>query len=236
MNTPPHALITGSARRIGRAIALALAEQGFDITIHYNTSAQDAQTLAKTITSMGRKAQIIQADLSNHEGIQALAGAMENLDLTALINNANLFMSDDKDPSGRRHHMVNVIAPRLLSEAFARFQRKGSIVTLLDSTLFFVKNMEHYKQSRLAARADIFALAKALAPQVTINAINLGPTLIAASQTQEHFNQLCACTPLKKPVALEDITQGILFLLSSQSITGSFLDIDNGCHLLHGNF
>jgi len=211
-----HALITGGAKRIGRAIALALAKDGWNITIHYNTSEKEARELAKTIN-----ADCVQADLSNIEDIHKLAKFIADGNFTALINNASLFEHDDLDPDGIRHKAVNFIAPHVLSKAL----RKGAVVTLLDSTLPMLKNMDNYKQSRQAARADIATLAEQFAPNVRVNAISLGPVLPAARQSQAHFDKLCAGALLQKPVPLEDITNAVLFLLNSTAITGNILFI-----------
>ena len=228
-----HVLITGAAKRVGRVIALTLAKAGWDVTIHYNASQTEAQTLADEIRTLGRHAFVSQADLSNRDQTEKLIPSLQGPALTALVNNASLFEHDDKDPEGTRHDAINNLAPRLLTAAFIKQlppDQEGSILHILDSTKQ-PDTMRHYAASRAALRADIPVIALALAPRVRVNALSPGMTLINARESPQHFHQRCLQTPLGRGNSPEDVASGALFLLENRSITGQIVNIDCGLHL-----
>ena len=228
-----HALVTGGAIRIGRVIALTLAQAGWDVTIHYHTSAAQAQSLGKEIEAIGRRAFLVQADLADRTQTENLILSLQGPPLTSLVNNASLFEHDDKDPDGVLHNAINNVAPRLLGEALAKQLpegQEGAIVHVLDSTHVH-KNMSHYSASRAALFNDIPTLARSFAPCLRVNAVSPGPTLINPRQSQAHFDAHAAATPLGRASTPEDIAAGVLFLLENRSITGQILNIDAGMHL-----
>lgn len=228
-----HVLITGAAIRVGRVIALTLARAGWDITIHYNTSQDDAETLAREIEGMGRRAAVIQANLENRHEVEWLIPPDGAAPLTALVNNASLFEHDGQDPDGSRHNMVNNEAPRILTERLLQQlppNTLGAVVNMLDNTPI-PPIMSAYAASRARLAQDIAAQAKVYALHVRVNAVALGPTLISPRQSPAHFEKLVASTPLGQPSSPEAAAHAVQFLLENPAITGEILHVDSGMHL-----
>jgi NAD(P)-dependent dehydrogenase (short-subunit alcohol dehydrogenase family) len=230
------ALVTGAARRIGHAIALELAADGWNIALHYHRSAAAAESLAKEIGRLGRKAVLAEIDLAKSEHVAKLIPSLvaELGPLTALVNNASLFEPDANDPIGALHHAINAEAPRLLSEALYKQMpggTTGAIVNLLDG-MPPETGMDAYNKSKAALKADTLSMALRFAPRVRVNGIAPGPILPSARQSERHFQAQIAATPLKTCISPEDIARAARFLLSSPAITGEILRIDGGMHLL----
>lgn len=229
------ALVTGAARRIGRAIALQLAADGFDIIVHYNRSAHEAASLADEIIALGRKAVLAEIDLAKSDHVVRLIPSLtaELGPLVALVNNASLFELDKTDPDGRLHWAVNFEAPRLLSETFyAQIAegRTGAIANILDSVPP-EENLTSYNKSKQELRAQTIALAKQFAPRVRVNGVAPGPILPNARQSTQHFQKQIDATLLQIQIMPEDIARAVAFLLASSAITGQILAVDGGFHL-----
>ncbi|MFA6279296.1 MAG: SDR family NAD(P)-dependent oxidoreductase [Bdellovibrionales bacterium] len=224
-----HVLITGAGKRVGRVMALDLAKAGWDITIHYNTSKEEAETLAQEITALGRTVFLAQANLEKPDDIARLIPVKEAPPLTALIHNASLFIHDAEDPAGARHRAVNVDAPLALNDAFlAQLPQgcQGAIVQILDSTLI-PPHMSAYARSRAAMAAMIPTLARRYAPHARINGLALGPTLKNERQSQAHFDALVAATPSHKPTEREALNRRLLALLQDEGINGTITGCDS---------
>jgi NAD(P)-dependent dehydrogenase (short-subunit alcohol dehydrogenase family) len=229
-------LVTGAARRIGRAIALELATQGWDIVAHYNRSAGEAAELAAAIIALGRQAVLAEIDLAKPAHVAKLIPSLtsELGPLAALVNNASLFETDAADPTGRLHMAVNADAPRLLSEAFYKqipAGQTGAIVNLLDGAPP-EKGMDSYNASKAALYATTRAMAKDFAPRARVNGVAPGAILPNSRQSERHFAAQIAATPLQTRITPEDIARSVAFLLSSPAITGHILPVDGGAHLV----
>jgi NAD(P)-dependent dehydrogenase (short-subunit alcohol dehydrogenase family) len=227
------ALVTGSARRIGCAIALDLAAKGWDIIIHYNRSAEDAAKLAEEIAELGQKAVLAEIDLSNLDHVAKLIPSLSSElgALSALVNNASLFEPDHKDPDGHLHKAVNADAPRILSEAFYKQAQPGAaIVNLLDG-MPPEKNLDAYNRSKATLKTDTLEMAKRFAPYVRVNGVAPGPILPNIRQSEQHFQKQVDDTLLKTSITPKDIAGAVHFLLTSPAITGEILHIDGGRHL-----
>lgn len=225
-------LVTGGAKRIGRTIALTLAAGGWDVLIHYNTSHDEAQTLAEDIRALGRQAYVRRANLELAKEVDTL---FENLPtpVTAVVNNASLFEHDDLDPSGARHHAVNVVAPsRLLELLSAQLPEDvvGAAVHMFDNTPL-PPILSSYAASRAAMVAAFPAQALRMAPRVRVNAVAPGAVMRHPRQSEEHFTRMVETTPLRHPASTEDIAKAIHFLLECNAVTGLRIDIDSGMHL-----
>ncbi len=232
---PKWALVTGAARRIGRAIALRLATDGWNIVVHYNQSAEEATKLAEEIMALNRQAVLAEIDLVSAEHvtklIPSLAAALGPI--TALINNASLFEPDAKDPNGVLHHAINAEAPRLLSEAFCTQvpdDQDGSIINLLDG-MPPEQGFAHYNRSKIELRKAMLEQAKRFAPRVRVNGIAPGPTLPSPRQSAEHFQKLVTATPLKIQTTPDDIARAASFLLNSPAITDEIIHVNGGMNL-----
>ncbi|HEY5903078.1 MAG TPA: SDR family oxidoreductase [Anaerolineales bacterium] len=232
-------LITGSARRIGRALALACARKGADMVLHYGSSLDEARQLHDEITAMGRKAWLLQADLEDPEETRRLAERAATLHpLFALVNNASIFesmkLADTTVEAWDRHLDINLRAPFLLSQAFARqvaAGEAGRIVNLLDWRALR-PGLDHfpYTISKAGLAALTASLAVALAPAITVNGIALGAILPPASE--QPSPQLIKRVPAGRWGAVEDVEEALLFLLTGPSyITGEIVHVDGGRHL-----
>lgn len=238
---PRVALVTGAAHRIGRAIALDLAEHGFDIAVHYNRSGEAAEELAETIRAKGRKAAALAADLASEEDTETLVGrATESLGpVGLLVNNASRFEFDMWDDATREswdvHMETNLRAPFLLSQHMAGSLpegAEGAIVNLLDQRVW---NLTPYFMTYTLSKAALWTLtqtlALALAPRVRVNAIGPGPTLKSERQDEDHFRMQWNATPLQHGASPEEIAAAIRFILSATSMTGQMIALDGGEHL-----
>jgi len=238
---PRAALVTGAAHRIGRAIALDLAAQGFDVAIHYNTSLDAAAALAAEIESGGRRAALVAGDLSSEDDTAALIGRAADAlgPVGCLVNNASRFDLDVWDTVTREswdvHMETNLRAPFLLSQEMARSlpeAAEGVIVNLIDQRVW---NLTPYFLSYTLSKTGLWALtqtlALALAPRIRVNAIGPGPTLKSERQSEEQFRMQWDATPLQHGATPEEIAAGVRFILASPSMTGQMIALDGGEHL-----
>ncbi len=224
-----HVLITGSAVRIGRVIAVTMAEAGWDITAHYNTSYEEALTLAQAVEQMGRKVTLVQANLEHYDQVEKLIPLHPAYPLTALVNNASLFEHDANDPNGTRHMAVNFEAPCLLTDRLAQqlpFGQTGSVVHILDGTPT-PAIMSAYANSRQRLETEMAAQIQNYSDHLRINALVLGPTLINQRQSQEHFDRIAAASPRGQADTPLEVAQAVQFILESADIFGQKLDIDS---------
>lgn len=229
-------LITGAARRIGRVVALRLARAGWDVHIHFRSSAAQAQTLAAEIRSLGRQASLIQADFEKGEDIENLtdvilsARAASPDDSFALVHNACLFERDENDPTGERHLRANLNAPLFLTEClFASLPEGGTVsetsaLFLLDGTPL-PPFLSAYAASREALRQALPALAARMAPRLRIKALVLGPTLKAERQSEAHFAALAAACPKGRATTPDEVASSVLSILERPVIAETFINL-----------
>jgi NAD(P)-dependent dehydrogenase (short-subunit alcohol dehydrogenase family) len=233
-------LVTGAAKRLGRAIALHLAGEGWNVAIHYHGSAEDAESAATEIRAKGVKAATFKADLSREEetaGLIGRAGA-ELGPLTALVNSASLFENDDWQSASRAswdaHMETNLRAPFVLSQAFARqVPDKGSIVNIVDQRVLKpTPQFLSYSLSKAGLRWLTTTLAQALGPNIRVNAIGPGPTLRNARQSEADFARQRDATVLQRGAEPEDVARAVDYLLNAEAVTGQMLAVDGGQHLI----
>ncbi|TNE40739.1 MAG: SDR family oxidoreductase [Alphaproteobacteria bacterium] len=235
------ALITGAGRRIGRAIAIALASDGWNIALHYHNSRNDTEKLAIQIRKMGVACTPVRADLANPEEVNSLIPAtLEALGpLLCLVNNAAIFEQDSiEDASAEsfsRHMSINLQAPMLLTQAFARQvpdDAQGNIVNIADQRVFSLRpDFMTYTLSKSALWTLTQTTAMALAPKIRVNAIGPGPTLANTRQTAAQFKQQQQSVPLGYGPSAEEIAGAVRFLNQASSVTGEFISLDGGQHL-----
>jgi NAD(P)-dependent dehydrogenase (short-subunit alcohol dehydrogenase family) len=240
-STPRAVLITGAARRIGRAVALDLAERGWPVAVHYHSSAADAQGVVEAIAKKGGKAIAIKADLRKEDEVAALIPRVSEQigPVTCLINNASLFENDTVQTvtaeSWHAHMQVNLRAPFVLIQTFAKYCPKGTdgnVINMIDERVW---NLTPYFMSYTVSKVGLWTLtrtlAMALAPDIRVNGIGPGPTLPSAQQTEEQFRRQWSMMPLRRPISLEEICRAVRFILDAPSMTGQMIALDGGQHL-----
>jgi len=238
------ALVTGAGRRVGRALALALASAGLDIAVHHRGSADEAAEVVAQIRAMGRQAVAVAADLTQpQETASVVARAATAIGpLRFLVNNASLFEADRFGALDLalwdRHFETNLRAPVLLAQAFAAQvpqtleDGEAMILNILDQRVLHPNpQFFSYTLSKSALFTATRTMAQALAPRIRVNAIGPGPTLASIHQDASIFAAEAQATPLARPVAPQDICAAALYLLGARSVTGQTLAVDAGQHL-----
>lgn len=238
---PRAALVTGAARRIGRAIALDFARHGWAVAIHYKTSADDAAAVVHEIVAGGGRAIALAADLANETETQTLLPRASDAlgAIGCLVNNASTFDSDTVATTTReswdQHLEPNLRAPFVLSQAFARAlpaDAGGVIINMLDQRVW---NLTPYFMSYTVSKAALWTLtqtmALALAPRIRVNGIGPGPALPSAHQSDAEFTRQFNMMPLGRGTSPEEICTALRFILAVPSMTGQMIALDGGQHL-----
>ncbi len=235
-------LVTGAAKRLGRAIALDLARHGWSVAIHYNSSEKEARATAADAATSGVKAALLQADLSRESETATLIerAAAELGPLTGLVNSASLFENDDwysvSRESWDKHMETNLRAPFVLAQAFARQvprDGRGAIVNLIDQRVLKpTPQFFSYSLSKAGLKWLTTTLAQALAPRVRVNAVGPGPTIINARQSQADFARQRDATVLGRGAEPQDVCDAVRYLLEAAAFTGQMLAVDGGQHLI----
>ncbi|MEJ6390338.1 SDR family oxidoreductase [Gymnodinialimonas ulvae] len=244
------ALITGAAKRLGRAMALELATHGHDIAVHYNGSVEAAEDTCAEIRALGVKAVPLQADLLDEDATQALlpraADALGGIDV--LINNASIFEHDTIETATRsswdRHIGSNLRAPFLLTQALAAQLpgpdlddnnepvARGLVINMLDQRVHkLTPEFMTYTIAKMGLWAFTRTAAQALAPKARVNAIGPGPTMQGGRQSAEHFAKQRAATILERGADPQAICEALRYFLTAKSVTGQLICVDGGQHL-----
>lgn len=234
-------LVTGAAKRLGRAIALRLARDGYDVAIHYRSSRAEAEALAAEINGLGRRTALVDGELSKEAEVATIVPRVSAAlgHLTALVNSASVFEDDRVETASReswdKHIDTNLRAPLVLSQAFAKqlpSGAKGGIVNIVDQQ---VLNLTPQFLSYTVSKAGLWTLtrtlAQALAPAIRVNAVAPGPSLKAERQSQENFDAHVKATLLQRPSEPEDIAGAVAYLLAASAVTGQMILVDSGQHL-----
>lgn len=247
-----NALVTGAGKRLGRAMALYLADRGCNVAVHYASSQAAAEDVVQLIQAKGRKAVALQADLLVEAQVETLIErAATALDgpLTCLVNNASIFEYDRLETATRsswdRHMESNLRAPFVLTQGFAAQvpnpvmddmeepEAQGLVVNIIDQR---VRKLTPEFMTYTLAKMGLWALtqtaAQGLAPRVRVNAIGPGPTLQGERQSQDHFDRQRAATILKRGSNPKDISAALGYFLDAPGVTGQLLCVDGGQHLV----
>lgn len=236
------ALVTGAAKRIGRSIALALAQRGWDVVVHYGGSLDEAHETVRAIERLGRRAAAVQCDLEDEQAVRALLPKAEKAlgRPSCLVNNASLFERDGSADfslaSLDRHMHANLAAPVLLAQALHDAMPAGAqgvVVNLLDQKLFNLNpDFLSYTLSKAALHTATTMLAQALAPKIRVVGVAPGITMVSGDQTEEEFAKAHTMTPLGRSSTPDDIAAAVCFAAESPAITGTTLLVDGGQHLI----
>ena len=244
-------LVTGAGKRLGRAMALYLADRGHDVAVHYATSSDAADEVVAEIRSRGRAAVALQADLLDEAQVTGLlpaASAALGGPITCLVNNASIFEYDTLQSATRtswdRHIESNLRAPFVLTQALAAQDlpilqddageplASGLVVNMIDQR---VRKLTPEFMTYTIAKMGLWAMtqttAQALAPAIRVNAIGPGPTLRGARQSEAHFATQRAGTITGRGANPDDITAALGYFLDAPAVTGQLLCIDGGQHL-----
>ena len=243
MSPRPVVLVTGGARRLGREIALELAAHGWDLALHYRSSATQAGATVQELRARGAEAQAFAADLADEAACRALLPAVQAHfgRLQAVVNNAALFEHDDVHSFSAalmdKHWRSNVAPAVLLAQALqAQLDegQTGCVINLLDQKLWN-PNPDYlsYTLSKAALEAATTLLAQALAPRVRVCGVAPGVTLPSGPMDQAGFEQAHRRTPLQRSSTAADIARAVRYLLEAPAITGTTLLVDGGQHLSH---
>ena len=245
------ALVTGGARRLGRAMALALAARGVDVVVHYASSAEAAAQTVADLKALGVNAVALQADLlveGDMAGLVPAASAALGKPLDVLINNASVFEYDRLETATQeswdRHYNSNLRAPFVLMQAFAdqapeaatdaagEALATGCVINMVDQRL---RKLTPEFMTYTLAKSGLWTLtqtaARALAPRIRVNAIGPGPTLIGDRQSDAHFAHQRRNTILQRGSNPADIVGAMGYFLDAPSVTGQLICVDGGQHL-----
>jgi NAD(P)-dependent dehydrogenase (short-subunit alcohol dehydrogenase family) len=238
---PKAALVTGGARRIGRALALALAADGFAVAVHHRNSHAAAERLVAGILNNGGTAVALAADLADEGAVRELLPRAQQAlgPIGCLVNNAAVFAADTVETvtpeSWGLHLGVNVRAPFVLIQDFAKRLPKsagGVVVNLLDQRVW---SLTPYFVSYTLSKAGLWTLtqtmALALAPRIRVNGIGPGPALPSPRQSAEEFARQCVTMPLRRGTSPQEIAAALRFILSAPAMTGQMIALDGGQHL-----
>lgn len=234
--------MTGAARRIGRAVSLALAACGSNVVVHYSRSARDAEALVSELSRLGVRASALRADLGDPEEAEALvARAGEHTGrLDALVNNASVFEPETLESAALDHLersvKVNAWAPFVLTRAFARRFGQGRVVNLLDTRVagLDLAHVGYILGKHLLAVITRMAAA-AYAPGLTVNAVAPGLILPPPGEDEAYLARLARGLPLRRYGSADDVARAVLFLLESDFVTGQVVFVDGGRHLLEAS-
>jgi len=237
-----NVLVTGAAKRLGRAIALDLAAKGWNVAIHYNSSEDDADSAAQAVRGFGAEATILKCDLSRETETATLVNrAVKELGpLTALINSASLFENDDWQSASRKtwddHIETNLRAPLLLSQLFAKQLpdgAKGNIINIVDQRVLKpTPQFLSYSLSKAGLYWLTTTLAQGMGPRIRVNAVGPGPALKNPRQSDADFNRQRDATILGRGADPADICAAVRYLLDAEAVTGQMLAVDGGQHLI----
>ena len=245
------ALITGGAKRLGRAISKDLARSGYNVIIHYNNSEDDAFSLREEVLELGNDVHLIQADLLNEGETISLFDKCKNLTdkpVNLLINNASIFEYDNIKTatleSWDRHHKSNLQVPFFLTQKFAQqapepeklesgeLESKSCIINIIDQR---VQNLTTDFTTYTLAKSALWTLtrisAKALAPKIRVNAIGPGPTLKAEFQSDSNYRKQRLSTPLNRGSSTFEICSTVKYFADNPSVSGQLICVDGGQNL-----
>ena len=237
-----NVLVTGAAKRLGRAIALDLAGAGWNVAIHYHGSEKEAQQTADEARKSGVKVALLSADLGDESQTATLTdrARAELGPLSALINNASLFENDDWQSASRAswdaHMEINLRAPLVLAQGFARQlppDAHGSIINIIDQRVLKpTPQFLSYSLSKAGLYWLTTTMAQGMGPRIRVNAVGPGPTIRNERQSEADFARQREATILGRGAEPKDVCAAIRYLLDAPAVTGQMIAADGGQHLI----
>lgn len=245
VSSVPVVLITGAAKRIGRHIALNMAQRGWDIVVHYHRSAEDAAQVVAEIVQLGRRAIAVQADLGRVDQVKKIVPQVLNQlgRLDCVVNNASLFEADSVNDFSQacldKHMHANLMAPIMLAQALHASLPDdapagiASVINILDQKLFNLNpDYLSYTLSKAALQTATTTLAQALAPKLRVVGIAPGLSMVSGDQSETDFLAAHKVTPLGRSSTPEDIAEAVCYVAAARAITGTTILVDGGQHLI----
>lgn len=232
------ALVTGAAKRIGRATAIALARNGVNVVVHYHVSRAEAESTAASVQELGVRAWVLSCDLADAKAADALIPrAIEAAGpLSILINSASVFPEDTlitfTAEALQTAVQINAFAPLLLSRRFVAQAIEGNIVNLLDTRVHdYDRSHVSYHLSKRMLHSLTRIMADEFAPRVRVNAVAPGLVLPPHGRDESYLESLAPSNPLRRIGTLAGVTDAVLFLLRSDYTTGQVIYVDGGRHM-----
>jgi NAD(P)-dependent dehydrogenase (short-subunit alcohol dehydrogenase family) len=232
------ALVTGAAKRLGRAVSLTLAGEGVDVVAHYNQSGRAASRLCEEIRETGVSAWPVRGDLAagDKAGDVFKAAQSQAGPLDFLVNSASIFeketLWETTEVSLERNMAIHVMAPLTLARALAKEGRPGHVINLLDTRVTaYDRQHAAYHVSKRALLTMTRMLAVELAPKIAVNAVAPGLILPPPGEDESYLDKLTHTNPLERHGDPADIADAVLFLLRSRFITGQIIYVDGGYHM-----
>jgi NAD(P)-dependent dehydrogenase (short-subunit alcohol dehydrogenase family) len=233
------ALVTGGGKRLGRAICLSLAERGYDIAVHYNHSDKEARETSEAVKKSGRNSAIFKSDLSDWRASRDLVRSVVKTfpSCSVLVNSASVFedvgFPDVTEEQFDRDFNVNFKSPFFLSQQFSKESRAGHIINLLDTRVSQIETAHFvYNLTKKALKDFTLMAAKALGPEIRVNAICPGPILPPPGKDESYLEKISGDTPLGVPGKPEYIVTALNYILDNPYVTGECLYVDGGQHLM----
>ncbi len=234
-------VITGAARRVGRALAILLAEEGYKVVLHCNTSLVEAHALQQQLQGMGHESRIVQGDLTDLEGLQELfarfVASFGYVD--ALINSASVFHHTSLEDTTVERWLSDMAlhagSPFFLSKMLCQHLQQrgttGAVVNITDTQITSPPaNRPTYYLSKATLAQETTILARTLAPYVRVNAV--APGLVLSNGEDAYFAKMERILPLQRTGTLSDVSEAVSYLLSASFVTGVTITVDGGHHLL----
>ena len=236
------ALVTGAAKRIGRCIAITLAQRGWDVVVHFGHSSAEAAAVVNEIQALGQRAIALSCDLADEAQVrQLLPQAIAQMgSIDCIVNNASRFEQDSADDMSQAsfdaHMHTNVLGPLLLAQALhaaTPIGRQACVINILDQKLYNLNpDFMSYTLSKAALQCATTTMAQAFAPRLRVVGIAPGLSMISGEQTDSDFQAAHQITPLGRSSTPEDIANTVCFVADSSAITGTTLVVDGGQHLI----
>lgn len=225
-------LITGGAKRVGRAMALALAEKGWSIFLHYNASSKEAFETKRAIEQLGGECVLFQANLSHAKGVLEIQEEIASNSIQLLINNASIFEPMDflqtTESALVENWDIHCRVPFLLSQTFIK-NNSGHIINMLDTRVAHVSSSNiAYTLSKKYLAEMTMMLAKSFAKTVRVNAIAPGYILDAVADTPEN---ILKSVPMGKKGDTSHVLHALLYLVDNEYVTGQILYVGGGQNL-----
>ncbi|RDJ25288.1 short chain dehydrogenase [Bosea caraganae] len=238
---PEVALVTGGARRIGRAIVERLAAEGYAVAIHCQNSRAEAEALAKSLRAQGGRAAVVTGDLADPAAVDAIIPAAETAigPVTLLVNSASSFLVDDirnlDVATWNRQFSINLRAPSVLAGAMANrlpADREGCVINIIDQRVWKLTPQYYsYTLTKSALLTATVTMAQALAPRIRVNAVGPGPTLPNQYEGEALMAGEAAGSLLQRRVETGEIADAVLYLARARWVTGQMIAVDSGQHL-----